>query len=90
MTDSKRSANSSLRSKLRGIKPAVMKVKSDTKGRTPAASSMAAANHIQHRLPFFLFDDLESALQCRQNLLRIIDHLAVAGEPLHISSFGNR
>ena len=38
---------------------------------------MAAANHVQHRLALFFFDDFERALERRQNLLRIVDHLAV-------------
>ena len=39
---------------------------------------MTSADHIQHGLPLFLFDDFERALERRQNLLWIVDHLAVA------------
>ena len=39
---------------------------------------MRAADHVEHRLPFFLFDDFERALERRQKLLWIVDHFAVA------------
>ena len=39
---------------------------------------MSPADHVEHGLAFFLADDFESALQRRQNLLRIVDHFAVA------------
>lgn len=39
---------------------------------------MAAADDVQNRLPFFLFDNLERALERRQNLLWIVNHLAIS------------
>ena len=39
---------------------------------------MRPANHVQHGLAFFLLDDFERAFERRQDLLRIVDHLAVA------------
>ncbi len=39
---------------------------------------MRSANHIEHRLALLLFDDFKGALERRQHLLRVVDHLAVA------------
>jgi hypothetical protein len=41
-------------------------------------SLMSPADHVEHGLAFFLADDFESALQCRQHLLRIVHQFAVA------------